>query len=133
MHIPNDSQRGITFLVGLVLKEELIFLIPTDFHISQRDFSTTNRFQYLLVPDGYESHFFDVTYTVHRCKLGVIFKILSHIFSNFLNHKVQLFFSSSLPSGHLAVLKGGGLTLRESAQCPKEDEKAFQDGKSKAS
>jgi len=30
--------------------------------------------------------------------------------------------------GHLAVLKeSGGLTLRESAQCPKEDEKAFQD------
>merc|ERR1711975_100528 len=30
--------------------------------------------------------------------------------------------------GHLATLKeGGGLTLRESAQCPKEDEKAFQD------
>ena len=30
-------------------------------------------------------------------------------------------------SGHLATLKGAGLTLRESAQCPKEDEKAFQD------
>merc|ERR1719389_863964 len=30
--------------------------------------------------------------------------------------------------GHLAVLKEtGGLTLRESAQCPEEDEKAFQD------
>merc|ERR1719160_1099599 len=30
--------------------------------------------------------------------------------------------------GHLAVMKdGGGLTLRESAQCPKDDEKAFQD------
>jgi len=30
--------------------------------------------------------------------------------------------------GHLAIMKeGGGLTLRESAQCPKEDEKAFQD------
>merc|ERR1719287_183859 len=30
--------------------------------------------------------------------------------------------------GHLATLKAsGGLTLRESAQCPKEDEKAFQD------
>merc|ERR1712048_124173 len=30
--------------------------------------------------------------------------------------------------GHLASLKeGGGLTLRESAQCPKEDEAAFQD------
>merc|ERR1712187_1015191 len=30
--------------------------------------------------------------------------------------------------GHLASLKeGGGLTLRESAQCPKEDEGAFQD------
>jgi len=30
--------------------------------------------------------------------------------------------------GHLAVMKeGGGLTLRESAQCPPEDEKAFQD------
>lgn len=30
--------------------------------------------------------------------------------------------------GHLAVMKEtGGLTLRESAQCPKEDEKAFQD------
>jgi len=30
--------------------------------------------------------------------------------------------------GHLGVLKEtGGLTLRESAQCPKEDEKAFQD------
>ena len=29
--------------------------------------------------------------------------------------------------GHLATLKGAGLTLRESAQCPKEDEKAFQD------
>merc|ERR1712139_271617 len=30
--------------------------------------------------------------------------------------------------GHLATLKeGGGLTLRESAQCPKDDEKAFQD------
>mmetsp|Transcript_36542 Transcript_36542/g.85647 ORF Transcript_36542/g.85647 Transcript_36542/m.85647 type:complete len:468 (-) Transcript_36542:295-1698(-) len=30
--------------------------------------------------------------------------------------------------GHLAVMKStGGLTLRESAQCPKEDEKAFQD------
>ncbi|CAE7742840.1 UGP1, partial [Symbiodinium pilosum] len=30
--------------------------------------------------------------------------------------------------GHLAVMKsGGGLTLRESAQCPKEDEGAFQD------
>mmetsp|Transcript_57947 Transcript_57947/g.137939 ORF Transcript_57947/g.137939 Transcript_57947/m.137939 type:complete len:488 (-) Transcript_57947:181-1644(-) len=30
--------------------------------------------------------------------------------------------------GHLAVMKAnGGLTLRESAQCPKEDEKAFQD------
>merc|ERR1719506_683696 len=30
--------------------------------------------------------------------------------------------------GHLATLKStGGLTLRESAQCPKEDEKAFQD------
>merc|ERR1719498_142127 len=30
--------------------------------------------------------------------------------------------------GHLGTLKkGGGLTLRESAQCPKEDEKAFQD------
>merc|ERR1740130_1729760 len=30
--------------------------------------------------------------------------------------------------GHLAIRKeGGGLTLRESAQCPKEDEKAFQD------
>merc|ERR1719247_3119606 len=30
--------------------------------------------------------------------------------------------------GHLAVLKeSGGLTLRESAQCPKEDEGAFQD------
>merc|ERR1711939_1148193 len=30
--------------------------------------------------------------------------------------------------GHLATVKeGGGLTLRESAQCPKEDEKAFQD------
>merc|ERR1740127_363361 len=32
--------------------------------------------------------------------------------------------------GHLATLKEtGGLTLRESAQCPKEDEKAFQDTK----
>merc|ERR1711871_1780585 len=30
--------------------------------------------------------------------------------------------------GHLATLKSnGGLTLRESAQCPKEDEAAFQD------
>jgi len=30
--------------------------------------------------------------------------------------------------GHLATMKeGGGLTLRESAQCPKEDEGAFQD------
>merc|ERR1719265_339565 len=30
--------------------------------------------------------------------------------------------------GHLAKKKeGGGLTLRESAQCPKDDEKAFQD------
>mmetsp|Transcript_18206 Transcript_18206/g.32493 ORF Transcript_18206/g.32493 Transcript_18206/m.32493 type:complete len:487 (-) Transcript_18206:87-1547(-) len=30
--------------------------------------------------------------------------------------------------GHLATLKStGGLTLRESAQCPEEDEKAFQD------
>merc|ERR1719506_3074487 len=30
--------------------------------------------------------------------------------------------------GHLAIVKEtGGLTLRESAQCPKEDEKAFQD------
>merc|ERR1712139_295129 len=30
--------------------------------------------------------------------------------------------------GHLATVKeGGGLTLRESAQCPKEDEGAFQD------
>jgi UDP-N-acetylglucosamine pyrophosphorylase len=30
--------------------------------------------------------------------------------------------------GHLAISKSsGGLTLRESAQCPKEDEKAFQD------
>merc|ERR1719197_1226375 len=30
--------------------------------------------------------------------------------------------------GHLGTLKKtGGLTLRESAQCPKEDEKAFQD------
>jgi UDP-N-acetylglucosamine pyrophosphorylase len=30
--------------------------------------------------------------------------------------------------GHLAKMKeGGGLTLRESAQCPKDDEKAFQD------
>jgi UDP-N-acetylglucosamine pyrophosphorylase len=30
--------------------------------------------------------------------------------------------------GHLATVKeGGGLTLRESAQCPKEDEAAFQD------
>merc|ERR1719506_987224 len=30
--------------------------------------------------------------------------------------------------GHLATMKaGGGLTLRESAQCPKEDENAFQD------
>lgn len=30
--------------------------------------------------------------------------------------------------GHLGLLKDGrGLTLRESAQCPKEDEKAFQD------
>merc|ERR1719265_1160820 len=30
--------------------------------------------------------------------------------------------------GHLATLKAtGGLTLRESAQCPPEDEKAFQD------
>lgn len=30
--------------------------------------------------------------------------------------------------GHLATMKaGGGLTLRESAQCPKDDEKAFQD------
>jgi len=30
--------------------------------------------------------------------------------------------------GHLATMKeGGGLTLRESAQCPSEDEKAFQD------
>eukprot|EP00747_Dinoflagellata_sp_TGD_P145655 gnl/TRDRNA2_/TRDRNA2_176607_c0_seq1.p1 gnl/TRDRNA2_/TRDRNA2_176607_c0~~gnl/TRDRNA2_/TRDRNA2_176607_c0_seq1.p1 ORF type:complete len:493 (+),score=128.76 gnl/TRDRNA2_/TRDRNA2_176607_c0_seq1:203-1480(+) len=30
--------------------------------------------------------------------------------------------------GHLATLKKtGGLTLRESAQCPKEDEKAFED------
>merc|ERR1719408_309004 len=30
--------------------------------------------------------------------------------------------------GHLARMKeGGGLTLRESAQCPKEDEGAFQD------
>merc|ERR1719159_1156363 len=30
--------------------------------------------------------------------------------------------------GHLATMKkNGGLTLRESAQCPKEDEKAFQD------
>jgi UDP-N-acetylglucosamine pyrophosphorylase len=29
--------------------------------------------------------------------------------------------------GHLAYLKSGGLTLRESAQCPDEDEKAFQD------
>merc|ERR1719326_1616351 len=30
--------------------------------------------------------------------------------------------------GHLATVKaGGGLTLRESAQCPPEDEKAFQD------
>merc|ERR1712130_118004 len=30
--------------------------------------------------------------------------------------------------GHLATMKsGGGLTLRESAQCPKEDEKTFQD------
>jgi len=30
--------------------------------------------------------------------------------------------------GHLATMKeGGGLTLRESAQCPKEDEAAFQD------
>merc|ERR1719265_898700 len=30
--------------------------------------------------------------------------------------------------GHLAKMKeGGGLTLRESAQCPKEDEAAFQD------
>merc|ERR1719388_498181 len=30
--------------------------------------------------------------------------------------------------GHLAILKStGGLTLRESAQCPKEDEAAFQD------
>merc|ERR1719321_1710223 len=30
--------------------------------------------------------------------------------------------------GHLATMKStGGLTLRESAQCPKEDEKAFQD------
>merc|ERR1712048_64614 len=30
--------------------------------------------------------------------------------------------------GHLAKMKeGGGLTLRESAQCPKEDEGAFQD------
>jgi len=32
--------------------------------------------------------------------------------------------------GHLAKMKdGGGLTLRESAQCPPEDEKAFQDVK----
>merc|ERR1711881_547251 len=30
--------------------------------------------------------------------------------------------------GHLASMKeGGGLTLRESAQCPPDDEKAFQD------
>jgi len=30
--------------------------------------------------------------------------------------------------GHLAAMKaGGGLTLRELAQCPEEDEKAFQD------
>merc|ERR1711959_180601 len=30
--------------------------------------------------------------------------------------------------GHLATMKAnGGLTLRESAQCPKDDEKAFQD------
>merc|ERR1711976_875628 len=30
--------------------------------------------------------------------------------------------------GHLATMKStGGLTLRESAQCPKDDEKAFQD------
>merc|ERR1740130_395248 len=30
--------------------------------------------------------------------------------------------------GHLAIMKeGGGLTLRESAQCPPDDEKAFQD------
>jgi UDP-N-acetylglucosamine pyrophosphorylase len=30
--------------------------------------------------------------------------------------------------GHLATMKvGGGLTLRESAQCPKDDEAAFQD------
>ena len=29
--------------------------------------------------------------------------------------------------GHLAMSKGGGLILRESAQCPKEDEKAFQE------
>merc|ERR1719245_342057 len=28
--------------------------------------------------------------------------------------------------GHLATKKDGGLTLRESAQCPKEDEKAFE-------
>merc|ERR1712137_644423 len=30
--------------------------------------------------------------------------------------------------GHLATMKSnGGLTLRESAQCPEQDEKAFQD------
>merc|ERR1719159_1924786 len=29
--------------------------------------------------------------------------------------------------GHLAMSKKGGLLLRESAQCPEEDEKAFQD------
>ena len=40
---------------------------------------------------------------------------------------VFLYFGNQLVSGHLATLKGAGLTLRESAQCPKEDEKAFQD------
>lgn len=31
--------------------------------------------------------------------------------------------------GHLARVRGGGLILRESAQCPKEDEASFQDVK----
>lgn len=40
---------------------------------------------------------------------------------------VFFYIGIQLASGHLATLKGAGLTLRESAQCPKEDEKAFQD------
>jgi UDP-N-acetylglucosamine pyrophosphorylase len=57
-------------------------------------------------------------------------KILSHFVSSGAPFMMEVAARTDADKkgGHLGKLKeGGGLTLRESAQCPKEDEAAFQD------